>query len=151
MTLKADDRRRLREEKALAIVRAVRPEQTIAAKAGPSHTKIEGNVADPTGVVYVAYCADRIKIGYSTDIAARIASMASNAPFPVTLLMTVTGTEATEALFHEVFAAQRIHLEWFRFEDELWWFVFSSLCDDGNDRLLEAMLEYHRTPRDPGL
>src|SRR5438874_13832089 len=72
------EKRRKREAKALAIVKAIRPKKFLE----PDYTKIVGDHPNPTGVVYFVYCADCIKIGFTTDISNRMAGLATNSPFP---------------------------------------------------------------------
>lgn len=122
--MNADDRRLRREAKyaeALAIIKAIEPEPPEARQL-PSdpkpekkawHTAITGNDPDAPGFVYFVYCAGRVKIGYATDVAARMSGIATSCPFPVTLLLTITGSMEDEQAYHEMFAEDRANLEWF--------------------------------------
>jgi hypothetical protein len=155
-----DESQRLkREARALAIIKAMRPGQTVYPE--PIHTELKGDHPNPTGVVYFAYCADRIKIGFTTDTAIRFVSMGTNSPYLVTLLLTITGTQKTEAGYHKLFAKDRIHREWFRLSEDFTWFFCEKLCDSGMERYLNAIVEFHDplnqpedfgfVPEDPGV
>lgn len=87
------DRRRAREAKALAIVKAVRPDPS--PRAQPlRHTELNGDTPEPTGFIYFLYCAGRIKIGYATEVADRMAQIATHCPFPIRLLLTIFGAKS---------------------------------------------------------
>jgi hypothetical protein len=80
MIAQADKRRLERQAKALEIVKAIRrsddPEAPLAQPKRPNplkHTEVSGTDADAPGFVYFAYCAGRIKIGYTTDVKQRMA------------------------------------------------------------------------------
>lgn len=54
-----------------------------------------------------------IKIGFTTDSHARIASMQTSNPIALTLLLEVPGDEELEQRLHEEFSHLRIRGEWF--------------------------------------
>lgn len=71
------------------------------------------------GFVYVCKLADHVKIGFSTDVESRIASLQTSAPTPIHLLITFPSTQVIERELHKRFAAQRTKGEWFRHEGEI--------------------------------
>jgi hypothetical protein len=120
MIAQADKRRLDRQAKALAVVKAIRrsddPEAPLAQPKRPNplkHTELPGTDADAPGFVYFAYCAGRIKIGYTTDVKQRMEQLSGHSPMPVTLLLTVKGWPSDEEDFHYQFADDRVHREWF--------------------------------------
>lgn len=126
-------------EKALEIVKAIRRKEEVPSKA--AHTALPGNRINPTGFVYFAYCAGRIKIGFTTNVADRMASLATSSPFPVELLLTIAGDIEDEMAMHARFAEDRVNLEWFRASTDLLAFLDDSLCDDGTVVLTNAQFE----------
>lgn len=157
-TRNAEEVRKRREANALAIVKAMRPHkaadkvQLDPARPRPDraeldeiqrkrHTHIDIRPG-ASGVVYFIYSANRIKIGYTTDVARRVSEIGTCCPFPVTLLLTVTGDEETEKEFHDLFESEREHLEWFRPRGDLDAFLWHHLCDDGHNAWADAMTEY---------
>lgn len=126
------EERRIREARALAIVKAIK-RPSGAKPLSPTH--LVGIDPDAPGVVYFAYCGGRIKIGYSTDVANRMATLATSSPMPVTLLLTIRGSEEDEHLYHEMFADDRAHLEWFRLSLDLRDFL-SSKFEHGTHELM---------------
>lgn len=75
--------------------------------------------APPPGWVYFIESGGRVKIGFTSNVAARIANIETATPFPVTLLRQQPGSLDDEAAFHAQFAEYRIKREWFRFEGAL--------------------------------
>lgn len=71
------------------------------------------------GVVYFVRAGDLVKIGFTADLDARLASIATHAPAPPVVLLTVPGTVLDERAYHDRFEAHRAHREWFRLEGEL--------------------------------
>lgn len=127
-------------EKALEIVKAIRrPAQ--AASPVAKHTALRGTRPNPTGVVYFAYSSGRVKIGFTTSIGERMASLATSCPFPVLLLLTITGDLEDEMAMHQRFAEDRVNLEWFRVSADLLAFLDDSLCEDGTVVLTNAQFE----------
>lgn len=112
-----------REPPAVRLERAVAIIQTIGQAPPPGsrplpHTEKAGDPSAP-GFVYFAYCAGRIKIGYTTDVGERMRGIATSSPFPVTLLLTIPGTPEDERSYHDMFGEDRTHLEWFDLSDDL--------------------------------
>lgn len=73
------------------------------------------NVSAPTASVYFVQqgASGPIKIGKAANVAARIASLQTANPYPLTLLGTAAGGIERERELHERFAADRLHGEWF--------------------------------------
>lgn len=81
---------------------------------------MEKGIAERDGSqVYFARAGDRIKIGWSRRVGARIAQLQTGSPEPVTLAATTTGGRAQERKLHERFAHLRVAGEWFQAGQEL--------------------------------
>lgn len=115
----ADARRLRRVAKAISIVKAIDPRRDEPKAAPLRHTELPGSRPDPAGFVYFVYCAGRIKIGYATDVAARMFGIATSSPFPIRLLLTIRGDLEDEQNYHKRFASDRANLEWFDLSDDL--------------------------------
>lgn len=70
------------------------------------------------GVYFIA-CGNRVKIGWSGGVNARLRALRTTMPERLHLLHVVPGTRADELRFHQEFAEQRMHGEWFRLEGGL--------------------------------
>lgn len=66
-----------------------------------------------TGHVYFVECGGRIKIGYSTNVEARMKALETGAPHSLTLLATIPGSQGFERAIHSVLGAHRHKGEWF--------------------------------------
>jgi hypothetical protein len=67
-------------------------------------------------LVYFAQCMTSpgpIKVGLASDVARRLGEVQVGCPYPIELMGTLPGGRAGEALLHRVFAAFKIHGEWF--------------------------------------
>lgn len=141
------DRTNARREKALAIIKGIKPKPESVPEdhlSGLSHTHVPlraGQIAD--GVVYFAYCVGRIKIGFTTNVADRMASLATSSPFPVTLLLTLPGTVADEQMYHNMFEEDRANLEWFDLSFRLEDFLMSYFESGTFELLMEAKFDCH--------
>jgi hypothetical protein len=120
--------REKREAKALAIVRRMQPKDE-----DPKHT-FEGTSQNGS-CIYFIYCAGRIKIGRTSDIVRRLPDLVT--PFPTTLLLMVPGGPDEEMDFHNQFACDRAHREWFRLSRDLRKFLLKRLKPK-TARLLEG-------------
>jgi hypothetical protein len=60
-----------------------------------------------------------IKIGFSSDIRARISGLQTANPYPLRLLKTIPGNELLERKLHSRFAKHRLVGEWFKPEADL--------------------------------
>lgn len=54
-----------------------------------------------------------VKIGFTVDLKGRLAKLRASSPLPLEVLATRSGGEARESVYHEQFAADRLHGEWF--------------------------------------
>lgn len=84
-------------------------------------------MAVKTESVYVirAKGTNRYKIGFSTDIGSRIASMQTGSPFPLELIHEFEGTLSNEKAVHKMLASYRLHGEWFELTESALSFVMS--------------------------
>jgi hypothetical protein len=64
-----------------------------------------------------------IKIGYSKDPLDRMKSLQTGSPAKLHIQATMPGDYQTEIGLHELFRHLRSHGEWFRYTDELKWFI----------------------------
>lgn len=64
-----------------------------------------------------------IKIGYSVDPDYRQRCLQTGSPMKLHLQATMEGCYQTESGLHEMFKHLRVHGEWFRYTDELKWFI----------------------------
>ena len=71
------------------------------------------------GGVYFVRCGELIKIGTSTDVHQRVASIRTMTPLPVELVAIAAGSRAEESVLHARFAHLRQHGEWFTATPEL--------------------------------
>jgi hypothetical protein len=97
--------------------------QVAGAARGLQHTPMTFNgtgaarapgAAGPRGLIYFLQFADRIKIGFTTDLAKRRKSIPHD-----DLLATIPGTMSDEKRLHREFADDRIKGEWFRSSERL--------------------------------
>lgn len=67
-----------------------------------------------------------VKIGWTANIVQRIQKLRMACPYDVRLIGVRPGTKDLEAAYHENFAGQRTHAEWFNFDYEVmaWMQVF---------------------------
>lgn len=78
-----------------------------------------------TSNVYFIQSGAAIKIGVSTSVKQRLASLQTSSPTKLVLLATVEGAREDEARLHRRFANERIAGEWFRSDGTLQAFVSS--------------------------
>lgn len=69
--------------------------------------------------VYFAQAGDRIKIGWSKNVATRVAQLQTGNAAPIKLLGVVPGGRAKEREIHDLFASVRVGGEWFTATTEL--------------------------------
>lgn len=69
--------------------------------------------------VYFIRVGDTCKIGVTTDVKKRLASLQTANPTTISLLVTIPGDKKIEHALHQRFAADRIHHEWFTFSPAL--------------------------------
>lgn len=66
-----------------------------------------------SGSVYFIECGGSIKVGFSTDVAARMQALATSAPSALTLIASIDGSFALEHAIHKYLRAHRVKGEWF--------------------------------------
>lgn len=66
------------------------------------------------GDIYFVSSGQFIKIGYTTDIVARIRTLQNGSPSRLVLLGIMPGTMREEAALHAKFTNAKVHGEWFR-------------------------------------
>jgi hypothetical protein len=74
----------------------------------------------PEAVVYLVGCSikGRVKIGTSTDLTKRLATLRTHSPVPIELLWWTPGGRELERQLHTSLNRHRLHGEWFDFGDE---------------------------------
>jgi len=75
------------------------------------------------GAIYVVCGGSFVKIGYSTNVAERLASLQTASPTKLELLATFPGSPRDERQLHERFAGLHSTGEWFRKTPELLAFI----------------------------
>lgn len=86
------------------------------------HTRKQIRKAVPREpVVYfiVSRQLNLVKIGTTTDVDRRIATMQTGSPSRLELLGTILGDAETESYLHIMFAEYRAHGEWFHYSEEI--------------------------------
>lgn len=64
--------------------------------------------------IYFAKCGDRIKVGISNNVGARLSQLRTGAGAPVELLAAVDGDNRIERALHNKLKQYRVDGEWFR-------------------------------------
>lgn len=80
-------------------------------KTSPSRKEI---LTKPGVYALTVHGAERIKIGFTTNLHERVHTLETGSPFPLTVLAFMPGDYALEARFHAKLARYRVHREWFR-------------------------------------
>lgn len=66
-----------------------------------------------------------VKIGKTSDVKWRVLTLQHMSPVTLGLVGIVSGPVGTESVMHRMFAAKRMHGEWFTLDDELRTFIGS--------------------------
>lgn len=134
------EERRKREAWALDVVKAIQrsPSAPSALPRPLRPTQLTGGGAEVPGVIYFVYSCGRIKIGYTSELASRMSQFGTHSPMPPILLLTIGANEHDEVAYHEMFAADRMHREWFHLSYELRDFLDSKFEPDARLLLFEA-------------
>lgn len=85
--------------------------------------KIAQEWADPTGCVYFVQQDQTVKIGFTADLKGRLAKLKTSMAIEPAVLLTIPGTLALEAYFHNKFSGDRMAREWFRLSESINEFV----------------------------
>ena len=67
-----------------------------------------------TGYVYFLWVNDRIKIGFSTKPAMRLATLQTGTGHPIRFMAVIPGTMADERALHDLLRGRRAQGEWFK-------------------------------------
>ena len=67
----------------------------------------------------------RVKIGWSSNFAARLKDIQATNHVPITVLLTMPGDARLEQDLHDRFSEERTHNEWFRLSDRIKAFIAS--------------------------
>ena len=144
------EERRKREEWALGVIKAIQkspsgPPEPIYEPPPPTHL---AGAANASGLVYFVYCVGRIKIGYTTELNNRMNQFGTHGPMPPVLLLTIGADEEDEAAYHEMFAEDRAHREWFRLSYTLREFLESQFQGSTSILLFEAEQDFYEMMQD---
>lgn len=80
------------------------------------------------GIYFVTSDHALVKIGYATDVAARVRTLQTSVPHPLHILLVVAGTLADERTVHRRFAADRLRGEWFNLSPAIEAFIRDELA-----------------------
>lgn len=72
-----------------------------------------------THIVYFIYCAGFVKIGITTNLEKRMATLQIGAPWQARVVGMMVGGRTTESFLHFVFSEHSVGGEWFRLSDEI--------------------------------
>jgi hypothetical protein len=91
-----------------------------------------GRMARPT-VVYFIRCDAFVKIGYTQNVAARVAMLRTGTPHELEVLHTTPGGVEEEGRLHALFAEERVRPdgEWFRLSPRLLEYIAASKSQGG--------------------
>jgi DNA-binding transcriptional MerR regulator len=84
---------------------------------------LPGQPRHAQSVVYFIKAGDRIKIGRTTRLPARMDAIATSTPEKLEILLVVAGGDAEEKQVHALFSDDRIRGEWFRSSPRLTQFI----------------------------
>lgn len=70
-------------------------------------------------VYFIGSIEGPVKIGRSVAVQARLATLQTGCPTPIHILAVVDGGRLLERAYHEHFANDRLHGEWFRMSEAL--------------------------------
>lgn len=115
--------------------------RTASGRASRAAANVAGSADAVSYAVYFISSNDRVKVGYTSNLGARIATIESNSGFPAELLGTIQISDQgvaleLEAVLHEELTKQGRHIqgEWFRLSRA-----------DVSSLLRAARLQSHRT------
>lgn len=75
------------------------------------------------GIYFVTADHEHVKIGYATDVAARVRTLQTSVPQPLHILLVIAGSLADERVAHRRFATDHLRGEWFRLSSGLREFI----------------------------
>lgn len=132
----SDTRRRAREAKAIAVIKAMRPEPTEPFV--PTFTRRELELVellDAPSHIYFIYSGGLVKIGFSTNWRKRVESVCQGCPEHAEMIMVMTGDRQMEAGYHALFGEYRVRGEWFRCEGKMREFLHRFTTPEGRENL----------------
>jgi hypothetical protein len=106
-------------------------------------------------VVYFLRAGDAIKIGYTTNLAARQRSLETASAVPLELLASIPANRSEEARLHQEWSHLHIRGEWFRADEELLHYIrmlageLAPEPDDPRARAQEARIRRVLAALDP--
>ena len=74
-------------------------------------------------IYFIRSYNQHIKIGYSKDPVDRVKKLQTGSPIKLHVQASMLGDFKTESGLHEMFNHLRVNGEWFRYTDELKWFI----------------------------
>jgi hypothetical protein len=74
---------------------------------GPVHYQKPGTI------YFIGGTIGAIKIGFTTTLDVRLRRLRANSPIPLSILASKQGVAWDERAYHQLFAAHRLHGEWF--------------------------------------
>ena len=74
-------------------------------------------------MIYFISTGKHLKIGYSVDPKGRLRELQTGNPLKLSIRATMPGSFQTETGLHELFAHLRCAGEWFKYTEELKWFL----------------------------
>lgn len=93
-------------------------------------------------MIYFVRSVNRhIKIGYSNDPEYRVKSLQTGCPTKLHIQAIMDGNSQTELGLHELFAHLRVRGEWFRYTEELKWFIRSVKANPGRNNIKTLYME----------
>ena len=96
--------------------------------------------ADPS-VVYMVYCAGKVKIGITRDILRRLSQLRHGSPNPMSLIWLIHGDKRTEQALHKRFSEVRQRGEWFDVSEDMRGFLASRVNSPMRPALLLKLAE----------
>ena len=80
-------------------------------------------ITDKIRYNYFIQAGDFVKIGFGSDIAARLRQIATHCPYEPKLLFKIPGTSDMEKRLHRRFEHLHCRAEWFRTDPEIFGFI----------------------------
>lgn len=112
---------KIAQETGYTLIAVKRMHRSVQTKAIRSNMPLRTR-AQP-GHVYFLRSDDHIKIGYATDVAARIRELQCGNPTTLALIGAIPAKPADERALHRRFNTDRVQGEWFRRSDKLLAFI----------------------------
>lgn len=101
------------------------------------------------GLVYVVRSGKHVKIGWTSDLVGRMASLQTGSPHQLVLLGTREGTKALERAWQREFASARTSGEWFRLNEEQMETLLARLAGEPRRMRLPTVMDKGRLQGEP--